>query len=61
MIHILPNIGLCQLYEPFVCWDEAKNEPLHQIQKAYETTVGLLHLIPSNLDVSLIMSPMMAL
>jgi hypothetical protein len=61
MVHILPNIALCTLYEPFVDWDSAIDRYLPSIQRAYEGVVGMLHLIPSNLDVSLIMTSLLAL
>ncbi|ORY29350.1 hypothetical protein BCR39DRAFT_532444 [Naematelia encephala] len=60
MVHILPNIALCLINEPFVDWRAHINSPLTQVQKSYEAMIGVLHLIPSNLDVSLIFTSLLA-
>ncbi|KAK8866110.1 hypothetical protein IAR55_001261 [Kwoniella newhampshirensis] len=59
-VHVLPNIALCLLYEPFAEWD-SPNPALQVLQKAYEAIIGTLHLIPSNLDVTMAFTPLMIL
>jgi hypothetical protein len=61
MVHILPSIAIALLYEPFMSWDSPQCPCVAQVQKAYEAVIGVLHLIPSNLDVSLVVTPLLAL
>lgn len=49
------------LYEQFADWDTPNCVAIMQMQRAYESIVGIVHLIPSNLDVSIIMNSMMCL
>ena len=56
MIHIIPNVALCLIHEPFVDWQSDTTVCLDLMQRGYEAVLGVLHLIPSNLDVSLIMN-----
>ncbi|WVR06053.1 hypothetical protein IAU60_003081 [Kwoniella sp. DSM 27419] len=58
-IHIIPNIAICLVYEPFVQWQPYDPATI-AMQKAYESIVSVLHLIPSNLDITLIMTPLLA-
>ncbi|WWD17684.1 hypothetical protein CI109_102125 [Kwoniella shandongensis] len=57
-IHIIPNICMCLLHEPFLEWNP-QDPALNAVQKAYEGIIGTLHLIPSNLDVTVVFTPMM--
>lgn len=61
LVHVLPNIAFCLIQEPFVEWKNPSAQGVQHIQKSYEGVVGMLHLVPTNLDVSLIMTPVMAL
>ncbi|WVQ82757.1 hypothetical protein IAT38_004889 [Cryptococcus sp. DSM 104549] len=58
-IHILPSIAIIIMHEPFIEW-EPSNPSLMASHKAYEAALGILHLIPSNLDVTMIFTPLMA-
>lgn len=59
-VHIYPNVALAVINEPFVDWDSpADSEQLRTIQKAFEAVTGVLHLVPTQLDVSLIFSPLL--
>ncbi|WVQ82737.1 hypothetical protein IAT38_004869 [Cryptococcus sp. DSM 104549] len=57
-IHILPSIAVAIMHEPFLQWTPTDPATL-MTQKACEEIVGILHLIPSNLDVATIMTPLM--
>ncbi|WVF70289.1 hypothetical protein IAT40_005078 [Kwoniella sp. CBS 6097] len=58
-IHIIPNIAICLIHEPFLQW--SPYDPATVVtQKAYESVMSVLHLIPSNLDVTLILTPFLA-
>ncbi|KAE8542809.1 hypothetical protein D1P53_000872 [Cryptococcus gattii VGV] len=59
-LHIFPNVALALLYEPFIEW-KPSNQCLKVTRQAYETILGVLHLIPSNLDVTMIFTPLIAL
>lgn len=59
-LHIFPNVALALLYEPFIEW-KPSNQCLKVTQQAYEAILGVLHLIPSNLDVTMIFTPLIAL
>ncbi|WVQ82738.1 hypothetical protein IAT38_004870 [Cryptococcus sp. DSM 104549] len=56
-IHVLPNIAVAIMHEPFLQWTPTDPATL-MTQKACEEIVGILHLIPSNLDVATIMTPL---
>ncbi|EIW72570.1 hypothetical protein TREMEDRAFT_36788, partial [Tremella mesenterica DSM 1558] len=57
-IHILPNLSLALLYEPFVQTQNAEtDDALYKIRRACDSIIGILHLIPTNLDVATIMTP----
>lgn len=58
---MLPNIALCMLYEPFVDWEEKVSQPLNMIERAHQSVIGVLHLVPSTLDVSLVITSVLAL
>lgn len=60
-IHIMPQVTLLMLYEQFADWEKPNSVAIMQMQRAYESVVGIVHLIPSNLDVSIIMNSMMCL
>lgn len=60
-IHLLPNLATLLLHEQFVDWKGAETPSHRQMQKAFEAVVGFIHLIPSQLDVSLLMNPLLAL
>ncbi len=49
------------MHEPFVDWHEQSSPSLSHIERAYQTIIGVLHLIPSNLDVSLVVTSVFAL
>ncbi|OCF37649.1 hypothetical protein I316_00776 [Kwoniella heveanensis BCC8398] len=58
-IHIIPNIAICLIHEPFLQW--SPYDPATVVtQKAYDSVMSVLHLIPSNLDVTLILTPFLA-
>ncbi|WVQ97615.1 hypothetical protein IAU59_004729 [Kwoniella sp. CBS 9459] len=58
-IHIIPNIAICLLHEPFLQW--SPYDPATVVsQKAYDSVMNVLYLIPSNLDVTLILTPFLA-
>lgn len=62
LIHILPNVALCLIHEPFVDWNAAEqNHAMTQVQKGFEGVLGILHLIPSNLDMTLVAGTLMVL
>jgi hypothetical protein len=61
LVHVLPHVALCLLHEPFVNWRSPVSHTLAKMQQSYEAIVGLLHLIPSNLDISLITTSLLAL
>jgi hypothetical protein len=54
-------VALCVLYEPFVDWQGPKNLATEHLQRHYEAVIGVLHVIPSDLDVTLIMTTTMTL
>lgn len=59
-VHVYPNVALAMLHEPFADWDGAEeNDSLRQVQKAFEAVTGVLHLIPSQLDVSFLFTPVL--
>ena len=50
------------LHEPFVNdWDASGSPVVSQIERSCQSIVGVLHLIPSNLDVTLVMTTVLAL
>ncbi|WRT64339.1 uncharacterized protein IL334_001271 [Kwoniella shivajii] len=59
-IHLIPNIGTCLLYEPFLLWQPYDPATI-TIQRAYDSIMTVLHLIPSNLDITLVLTPFLAL
>ncbi|WVQ77010.1 hypothetical protein IAR50_006689 [Cryptococcus sp. DSM 104548] len=58
-IHILPHVAIAILHDGFIRW-EATDTSYQTVQKSYEAILGILHLIPSNLDVTMIFTPLMA-
>ncbi|AFR98322.1 hypothetical protein C343_06299 [Cryptococcus neoformans C23] len=58
-LHIFPNIALALMFEPFIEW-KPSDQCLKVTQQAYEAILGVLHLIPSNLDVTMIFTPLIA-
>ena len=61
LMYILPSLALCLLQEPFAQWSENFDPITTSIQQSCEDIMRLLHLIPTNLDISLIMTPLVAL
>ncbi len=61
LIHVMPNIALCMLYEPFVDFRDPLSKPITILERAIQSIIGVLHLIPTNLDVSLIITSVFAL
>lgn len=61
-VHIFPNLSMILLYEPFLDWDKpAPNMPaVLAVQRAFEAIMGLIHLIPSQLDITLVLTPLLA-
>ncbi|TYJ52723.1 hypothetical protein B9479_006657 [Cryptococcus floricola] len=57
-IHILPHVAIAAMHEGFIQWGPT-NTSYQIVQKSYEAVLGILHLIPSNLDVTMIFSPLM--
>lgn len=60
-LHVMPNIALLMLYEPFADWDQPQLGGVQCMLAAYEGIMGILHLIPSNVDVSYILTSDLAL
>ncbi|ORX37390.1 hypothetical protein BD324DRAFT_446614 [Kockovaella imperatae] len=60
MIHIMPNLSLALIYEAMLDWDNPNPYCVQQIQKAFEGIIGVLYLIPTNLDVSLVLTSLLA-
>lgn len=60
-IHLYPNLATVLLHEQFVDWKGPESPSHRQMQKAFEAVVGFIHLIPSQLDVSLMLNPVLAL
>ncbi|EKC99114.1 hypothetical protein A1Q2_06518 [Trichosporon asahii var. asahii CBS 8904] len=58
-LHIFPNTALLLLHEPLIDWKGPENSAMRQVQKSFEAIVGLLHLIPSQLDLSLVLTPLL--
>jgi hypothetical protein len=54
---MMPNIALLMLYEPFLSDEVGRASMLN----AYESVLEIVHLIPSNMDVSYIMTSDLAL
>lgn len=44
------------MYEQFADWKQPNSVAVMQMQRAYESVVGVVHLIPSNLDLGIIMT-----
>lgn len=62
LVHVLPNIALCVVHEPFVDWHSAQHShALTKVQRGFEGVLGILHLIPSNLDLTLVSTSVMIL
>ncbi|WWC99861.1 hypothetical protein V866_006770 [Kwoniella sp. B9012] len=59
-IHLIPNIATCLLHEPFMQWLPYDPSTM-AVQRAYDSIMAVLHLIPSNLDITLILTPFLAL
>lgn len=61
-VHIFPKLAIMLLYEPFLDWDRPAANPtaLYATQRAFEGIVGLVHLIPSQLDVTQLFTPLLA-
>lgn len=60
MVNVLPNVALIMAYEQFVDWKGPDSFQIEATQKASEAIIGLLHLIPSNLDIGLVMTSVLA-
>lgn len=58
-LHIFPNTALLLLHEPLIDWKGPENSAMRQVQKSFEAIVGLLHLIPSQLDLSHVLTPLL--
>lgn len=52
----MPNIAIMMLHQPFIDWEQPHIYGLPPILKAIDTIMAILHLIPSNFDVSLVMN-----
>ncbi|CAK9783182.1 hypothetical protein CC85DRAFT_287591 [Cutaneotrichosporon oleaginosum] len=62
-VHVFPNLALMLLYEPFMGWDSAEGPNMSAVaavQGAFERIMGLLHLIPSQLDITIVFTPLLA-
>ncbi|WVN89104.1 uncharacterized protein L203_104320 [Cryptococcus depauperatus CBS 7841] len=57
-IHIFPNLAMAILHQDFIKWEQS-DPSMMAVLKACEAVLGLLHLIPSNLDVTVIFTPLM--
>jgi hypothetical protein len=60
-LHIMPNIALLMIYEPFADWDQPHLDGVQSMLAAFEAIMGIVHLIPSNVDVSYILTSDLAL
>jgi hypothetical protein len=60
-VHLLPNLATILLHEQFIDWKGPESPSHHQMQKAFEGVVGFIHLIPSQLDVTLMLNPLLCL
>jgi hypothetical protein len=58
-IHLLPNLATVLLHEQFVDWKGPESPSHRQMQKAFEAVVGFIHLIPSQLDITLMLNPLL--
>lgn len=58
-LHMFPNTALLLLHEPLIDWKGPENSAMRQVQKSFEAIVGLLHLVPSQLDLSLVLTPLL--
>lgn len=61
MVHIFPNVALICLYEPFIRREPSSNQPAMVVQQALEAVVSVLHMIPSNLELSKLFNSMIVL
>lgn len=62
-VHVFPNLSLMLLHEPFMDWDEGSGPNMAAVaavQGAFERIMGLVHLIPSQLDITLVFTPLLA-
>ncbi|WWC58782.1 uncharacterized protein I303_101326 [Kwoniella dejecticola CBS 10117] len=59
-IHLIPNVATCLLHEPFMLWQPYDPSTII-VQRAYDNIMAVLHLIPSNLDIALILTPSLAM
>lgn len=61
-VHIFPNLATMLLYEPFMDWDNKtpNMSAVHVVQRSFESIMGLVHLIPSQLDITLVLTPLLA-
>ncbi|TXT08720.1 hypothetical protein VHUM_02848 [Vanrija humicola] len=58
-LHVFPNTAILLLHEQFVDWTGRETAAHSQIQKAFEAIVGYIHLVPSQLDISHLLTPLL--
>ncbi|BEI81130.1 hypothetical protein CcaverHIS002_0202900 [Cutaneotrichosporon cavernicola] len=62
-VHVFPNLALMLLHEPFMEWgnEEGPNMgAIAAVQNAFERIMGIVHLVPSQLDITMLFTPMLA-
>lgn len=50
-VHIMPNMSICLMYEPFIDWTQPNDRFSSVVRRALDEILGVLHLIPSNSSV----------
>ncbi|KAL1406004.1 hypothetical protein Q8F55_007687 [Vanrija albida] len=58
-LHVFPNLAILLLHEQFVDWTGRETAAHSQIQKAFEAIVGYIHLVPSQLDITHLLTPLL--
>jgi len=61
LVHILPCLTWSLLQEPFASWENAQDAYATNIHQSCQTVMEIWHSIPSNLDLCLFMTPLVAL
>ncbi|GMK56536.1 hypothetical protein CspeluHIS016_0303760 [Cutaneotrichosporon spelunceum] len=62
-VHVFPNLALMLLHEPFMEWDSGNGpnmQAVAAVQSGFERIMGIVHLIPSQLDLSVVVTPILA-
>lgn len=62
-VHVFPNLALMLLHEPFMEWENEEGPNMGAVaavQSAFERIMGIIHLIPSQLDITIVFTPLLA-